>query len=110
MKEVVIFLAVALCLVAAFLLILPFWTMFRRERLRDQFLDEVPKAVAVLRDVQVEDTCSICLEPFHGTAKELQCQHHFHAQCLTSWWSFSTKRKGVADANCPVCRRKLEAV
>ena len=111
MEAVHVALPPTLCFLAALPAVLPFWLMCRRERLRDQLLEKISRAVVALLDVEAEEACAICLEPC-GTAKELQCQHHFHAECLTSWWWFSTKHTGVLDVKCPLCRRsnELEAV
>lgn len=81
MELLVVANSLLLCCMAAFLFILPFSRMLSRLRLSDRFENELPKIVAELPDRQVDETCSICLEPLCG-AKELPCEHRFHAE---SW-------------------------
>lgn len=50
--------------------------------------------------IQAKDVCSVCLEHFSGdaTVRVLECDHIFHAACVTSWLC-------QRSAHCPVCRR-----
>lgn len=49
-------------------------------------------------DVDVNVTCSICLEPNDDFVSEtLDCQHRFHRKCVRYWLK--------QQSNCPNCRK-----
>uniref|UniRef100_A0A7S3VV37 RING-type domain-containing protein n=1 Tax=Strombidinopsis acuminata TaxID=141414 RepID=A0A7S3VV37_9SPIT len=50
-------------------------------------------------------TCAVCLDQIGDTedARTLQCQHHFHAECVMEWWTTERKQPSV---DCPLCRRR----
>ncbi|XP_063607492.1 uncharacterized protein LOC134782079 [Penaeus indicus] len=49
-------------------------------------------------DVDVDVTCSICLEPYDDFVSEtLDCEHRFHRKCIRYWLK--------QQSNCPNCRK-----
>lgn len=59
----------------------------------------VEPRVLVFKEVESNDTCSICLVDFKSDAVSLECNHVFHIECITEW--IKSRR------NCPVCRREV---
>ena len=53
-----------------------------------------------IEELQIK--CSICWEPLNASSEitKLCCNHTFHAKCMANWIT----TKGLADANCPLCR------
>lgn len=49
-------------------------------------------------DIELEDECVICLEPFseNDIIRELGCSHFFHVECINDWETKSN--------TCPCCR------
>merc|ERR1712142_399356 len=60
------------------------------------------------RTSPLTEICSICREEWEGTlARELNCGHTFHDECLLLW--FSTKRFSVTFS-CPFCRDEVNII
>ncbi|GJN22898.1 hypothetical protein PR202_gb10503 [Eleusine coracana subsp. coracana] len=61
------------------------------------------EAVAALPTVNIQEVlgCSVCLEDFEvgAEAKEMPCQHKFHAHCILPWLEL--------HSSCPICRFQL---
>ena len=49
------------------------------------------------QNVEVVDTCSICLEQIHDSCAKLDCGHAFHANCISNWFRSQ-------HVTCPECR------
>lgn len=74
-------------------------TFDRQERhSREQVGSAFPK-----KRIENSPQCMVCLQDVLSTqqARELQCNHFFHAECIMEWW-FHTPRSELA---CPVCRQ-----
>jgi len=54
--------------------------------------------ISTVNDKLLEDTCSICIEPYEEGQKirTLGCNHVFHKECIDSWKNSGNKR-------CPLC-------
>mmetsp|Transcript_12537 Transcript_12537/g.32208 ORF Transcript_12537/g.32208 Transcript_12537/m.32208 type:complete len:173 (-) Transcript_12537:574-1092(-) len=48
-------------------------------------------------------TCAVCVMEMEagGSCRELECAHHFHADCIVAWFTSSQPCK----VDCPLCRR-----
>ena len=50
-----------------------------------------------------EGDCAVCLSPMESKATVmLPCAHHFHEECVLSWWRHSEQ------AQCPMCKRSIQ--
>eukprot|EP00434_Breviolum_minutum_P007657 symbB.v1.2.006753.t1/scaffold405.1/size210896/9 len=62
-----------------------------------------------LNEVEMPErsTCAICLEHLElgESAKQLDCEHCFHSECLIAWWSRCISRHGTSATRCPLCRQ-----
>ena len=69
------------------------------EMIRRRIVDALPDVVIRREDDGVE--CTVCYETFKNeeTAKQLECNHLFHSNCILQWF---TRR-----INCPKCRTEL---
>ncbi|KAJ3091586.1 hypothetical protein HK102_014187 [Quaeritorhiza haematococci] len=58
-------------------------------------------ALSTFIDISAELSCSICVETFRqdGVAKELPCNHKFHAGCILPWLELHN--------TCPICRAEF---
>ncbi|PHU30629.1 hypothetical protein BC332_02722 [Capsicum chinense] len=58
-------------------------------------------SAAVVDDDNIEDACSICLEPFNSDDPPAvtDCKHEYHLQCILEWSQRSKE--------CPICWRVL---
>lgn len=53
-----------------------------------------------------EAMCCVCLVNIERDepCRRLQCNHEFHADCISSWWTHIPR----ASLECPLCKRKQE--
>jgi len=59
------------------------------------------KAIALSK--ALNDTCTICTD--NGCDSILDCNHHFHHDCIQHW--IRVDRKSYRAAQCPICRRPI---
>ncbi len=50
-----------------------------------------------MADTEEKETCPICLDGYDDMLKTLDCEHHFHRDCIDKWL--------LTHISCPVCRR-----
>lgn len=77
-------------------------TTVRAWRQKDK--SPTPTISSDLVDVELDDTCTICLDTFQDTDTcqdiiELPCMHIFHKSCIHKWFEKSDM--------CPICRKKV---
>jgi len=55
------------------------------------------------KNVEDSPLCVVCLQDVLSTeqARELQCNHFFHAECIMEWWLHTPR----SVLECPVCRQ-----
>eukprot|EP00930_Biecheleria_cincta_P058556 TRINITY_DN44371_c0_g1_i1.p1 TRINITY_DN44371_c0_g1~~TRINITY_DN44371_c0_g1_i1.p1 ORF type:complete len:167 (+),score=24.19 TRINITY_DN44371_c0_g1_i1:100-600(+) len=53
-----------------------------------------------------DPTCVVCISAIHqeDQCRILQCNHHFHADCIEDWWMHIPRN----SLECPVCRKMQE--
>lgn len=57
----------------------------------------IPSAAATV------ESCCICMEPIHSSAKYLSCHHVYHSHCIDAWAAHSAQH-GSTSYPCPICR------
>ena len=69
--------------------------------IKQYFSNPNPETYVILEnDVEVEDNCSICLNPMTKDDKKLpDCPHRFHEDCIKNWIE--------KNNTCPNCRTKI---
>eukprot|EP00425_Heterocapsa_triquetra_P021765 CAMPEP_0195154578 /NCGR_PEP_ID=MMETSP0448-20130528/183726_1 /TAXON_ID=66468 /ORGANISM="Heterocapsa triquestra, Strain CCMP 448" /LENGTH=183 /DNA_ID=CAMNT_0040193355 /DNA_START=31 /DNA_END=582 /DNA_ORIENTATION=- len=81
--------------------------VLRRSKALAKAIDtQFPLKQLDLKEDEDVETCAICLVDMQAGdyCRELECKHHFHAECIKAWWTTSTKAQ--CNGNCPLCRHR----